>query len=113
MLTRGAAFDCLHAPVSPTSTKLTEIWRPWVETAVETFGADRWMVETNFPADKMGTGYPNLWSCFARFAARASDVERAILFGRNRAGGLRTVLSRWRTTASDRRALRSPARRGR
>jgi predicted TIM-barrel fold metal-dependent hydrolase len=81
LLTRGAAFDCPHAPVSPTSTELTEIWRPWAETAVETFGADRWMVETNFPADKMGTGYPNLWSCFARLAARASDVERAILSG--------------------------------
>ena len=36
----------------PSSGEMASAWRPYVETAVELFGADRCMFESNFPVDK-------------------------------------------------------------
>ncbi len=80
VLGRGAAYDYIHAAVPPTSQELAEAWRPWFETCIEAFGPSRCMFESNFPVEKMGTGWAVLWNAFKRIAARASEDERRELF---------------------------------
>ena len=80
MINRGAAFDFHAAPKPPSSETIAECWRPFVETCIELFGADRCMFESNFPVDKMGIGYAALWNAFKRLAAGATADEKAALF---------------------------------
>jgi predicted TIM-barrel fold metal-dependent hydrolase len=47
---------------------------------IEAFGADRCMFESNFPVDKITTGYGVLWNAFKRIAHGASEAEKAALF---------------------------------
>ena len=55
---------------------------PTPATCIELFGADRCMVESNFPVDKMGIGYAGLWNALKRMVAGASaDEKRAIFSG--------------------------------
>lgn len=67
-------------PTPPDSATLAEAWRPYFETSVELFGADRCMFESNFPVDKAMYSYPVLWNAFKRLAAGASAAEKASLF---------------------------------
>lgn len=64
----------------PTSAELADDWRPYFDTAVELFSADRCMVESNFPVDKAMWSYSTLWNAFKRLAVGASDAERTALF---------------------------------
>jgi len=80
MMMRLAAFDYLKAAAPPASAKLAEWWRPYIETCIELFGAERCTFESNFPVDKMGIGYKALWNAFKRLAAGASKDEKAALF---------------------------------
>ena len=38
----------------PSRTTLAAAWRPYVETCIEAFGAERCMFESNFPVDRFG-----------------------------------------------------------
>jgi len=70
-----------HArPAAPTSQQLADGWKPWVETCIEAFGAQRCMFESNFPVDKISTGYAVLWNAFKRLAAGASADDKTALF---------------------------------
>lgn len=69
--------------IAPSSTMLAEAWKPWMETCIQTFGADRCMFESNFPVDKGGYGYAAGWNAFKRLAAGASAEEKADLFWRS------------------------------
>lgn len=69
----------------PSSAELAEAWRPWVETAIELFGVNRCMFESNFPVDKAMFSYPVLWNAFKRLTASASADEKAALFHRTAA----------------------------
>ena len=80
MMMRLAAYDYRTAPAPPTSEELAALWRPYIETCVELFGADRCMFESNFPVDKMGIGWAALWNAFKRIAAGASADEKRALF---------------------------------
>jgi L-fuconolactonase len=51
-----------------------------METCIELFGPRRCMFESNFPVEKMGTGYATLWNTFKRIASGASDDEKQSLF---------------------------------
>jgi predicted TIM-barrel fold metal-dependent hydrolase len=66
MLNRGAA--------------LAAAWRPYVEPCIELFGAERCNFESNFPVDKMGTGYAALWNAFKRITAGCSASEKLALY---------------------------------
>ena len=55
-------------------------FKPWVETCIELFGAERCMFESNFPVDKITSGYGVLWNAFKRLAAKASAAEKTALF---------------------------------
>ena len=77
---RISPTDFHRRPVAPTSAQLAEGFRPWVETCIEAFGAERCMFESNFPVDKISTGYAVLWNAFKRLAAGASEAEKTALF---------------------------------
>ena len=62
------------------SVELAAMWRPYVETCIEAFGADRAMFESNYPVDHWGASYPVLWNAFKRLASGASETERSALF---------------------------------
>ena len=62
------------------SAELAAYWRPYMETCIERFGADRCMFESNFPVEKMGVGWATLWNAFKRIAAGASAAEKLALF---------------------------------
>ncbi|MGV6872809.1 amidohydrolase family protein [Pseudochelatococcus sp. B33] len=74
----GFGFNTHAAP--PDSETLAAAWRPFVETAVELFGAERCMFESNFPVDKQTCTYPVLWNAFKRIAAGCSGDEKQALF---------------------------------
>jgi len=80
MMRRLAAFDYGTAPAPPSSEELAGYWRPYMGTCIELFGADRCMFESNFPVEKVGTGYAVLWNAFKRIAAGASSDEKRALF---------------------------------
>ena len=80
MMMRQASFDYRTAPAPPTSAELAALWRPYVETCIELFGADRCMFESNFPVDKMGIGWAALWNALKRIAAGASADEKRAMF---------------------------------
>ena len=73
-------FDFYQRPKPPGSEELANAFRPWVETCIELFGADRCMFESNFPVDKITSGYGVLWNAFKRLAANASGPEKTALF---------------------------------
>ena len=59
---------------------MANAWRPYVEACIESFGASRCMFESNFPVDKLSTGYAVLYNAFKLMAAGASASEKAALF---------------------------------
>lgn len=73
-------FDFYERPTPPGSQELADAFRPWVETTIQIFGADRCMFESNFPVDKITSGYGVLWNAFKRLAAGASATEKTALF---------------------------------
>lgn len=62
------------------SEHLAALWRPYVETCIEAFGADRAMFESNYPVDRWGASYPVLWNAFKRLAAGACAADKRALF---------------------------------
>jgi L-fuconolactonase len=66
------------APAS--SEVLAKAYKPWIETCIELFGADRCMFESNFPVDKITGGFGVLFNAFKRLAAGCSAAEKTALF---------------------------------
>jgi L-fuconolactonase len=73
-------FDSFRRAPSATSVQLAEEWRPYIESCIEAFGADRCMFESNFPVDSTSGTYPVIWNAFKRLAAGASKEEKTALF---------------------------------
>ena len=73
-------FDFHRRPKPPGSEELAKTWRPYIETCVEAFGAERCMFESNFPVDKGMCSYPVLWNALKRLAAGAGAAEKRALF---------------------------------
>lgn len=70
-----------HGPAAGLgSEELAAMWKPYIETCIEAFGASRAMFESNYPVDRWGASYPVLWNAFKRLAAGASDGEKRDLF---------------------------------
>jgi predicted TIM-barrel fold metal-dependent hydrolase len=64
----------------PSSQELCDATRHFYEFAIERFGADRCMFESNFPVDLVSCSYTVLWNAFQRLTANASATEKALLF---------------------------------
>ena len=64
------------------SEELCELMFPYYQYAIEAFGPDRCMFESNFPVDKECISYRTLWNAFKRIAARLglSEAEKASIF---------------------------------
>ncbi|MEJ1975434.1 MAG: amidohydrolase family protein [Acetobacteraceae bacterium] len=73
-------FDYHEDALPPTSRRLVEDWKPWMQASIDVFGADRCMFESNFPVDKGMCSYAVLWNAFKILAADASEPEKAALF---------------------------------
>ena len=73
-------FDFHQQPRPPTSTQLAEAWRPYIEPAIELFGARRCMFESNFPVDSAMCSYGVLWNAFKRITAKASADDKTWLY---------------------------------
>jgi predicted TIM-barrel fold metal-dependent hydrolase len=69
-------------PTPPTSEDVAAAWRPYIETCIEAFGADRAMFESNFPPDKGQASYQVIFNAFKRIAAQYNDDEQTALFSR-------------------------------
>jgi predicted TIM-barrel fold metal-dependent hydrolase len=63
-----------------TSDQLAAEWRPYIEPCIETFGANRCMFESDFPADAGAATYPVIWNAFKRLTMGYSKDEKAALF---------------------------------
>jgi hypothetical protein len=68
--------DWRAAPAPPTSEDVAAEWGPSIRFAIEAFGADRCMFESNFPVDGWAIGYVVLWNAFKRITAGAGAGER-------------------------------------
>lgn len=64
----------------PSSEELMLATKPYYEHAIEQFGADRCMFESNFPVDMCSCSYNVLWNSFKRLTADYSADEKAKLF---------------------------------
>ena len=73
-------FDFHERALPPDSEALALAWRPYIEPAIELFGARRCMFESNFPVDSAMCSYGVLWNAFKRIAAGASAQDKAWLF---------------------------------
>jgi predicted TIM-barrel fold metal-dependent hydrolase len=62
------------------SEDLARAWRPYVETAIEAFGADRCMMESNFPPDGRSGGFVPIWNAYKIITANATAAEKAALY---------------------------------
>jgi len=78
MKTNGFGWHDLDAP--PSSETLAEATRAYYDHAIEHFGPDRCLFESNFPVDKVSCSYTVLWNTFKRIAAGFSADEKAKIF---------------------------------
>ena len=69
--------------VPPTSEELFESTRSYLEYAIEKFGPDRCLFESNFPVDKMSCSYVVCWNSFKRLTANYSKDEKLKLYSDN------------------------------
>ncbi|MBV9252458.1 MAG: amidohydrolase family protein [Acetobacteraceae bacterium] len=81
MRINGFGFELGENP--PASDHLATAWRPYIETCIEAFGAERCLFESNFPVDKGSYSYGACWNAFKRLTQDASPSERGALFRNN------------------------------
>ena len=64
------------------SEELCEVLYPFYEYAIEAFGPDRCMFESNFPVDKECVSYRTLWNLMKRIAGKMglSEAEKESIF---------------------------------
>ena len=75
-------YDFHERAMPPSSEELATAWRPYIETCIEAFGAERAMFESNFPPDKGQCSYQVIFNAFKRIAASLSETERDALFSK-------------------------------
>ena len=74
----GFDLDTRTKPVG--SEELAESIAPFINYAIEKFGPDRCMFESNFPVDKVSFSYHVLYNAFKRVSQGYSASERANMF---------------------------------
>jgi len=68
------------APKPPTSDEFVAEQRDFYLHAIDCFGPDRCMFESNFPVDRWSLSYKVLWNALKKIAAQFSDVEQDAMF---------------------------------
>jgi L-fuconolactonase len=64
----------------PLGTMDPDAFRPWIEYALDAFGADRCMFASNFPVDGIHGTLDQLWSTYAALSADLDDAARDQVF---------------------------------
>lgn len=67
-------------PRPPTSDELAAANGPYYRAAVDLFGPERCLFESNFPMDKRACGYGVLWNAHKKMARGFSADEKALMF---------------------------------
>jgi predicted TIM-barrel fold metal-dependent hydrolase len=80
MAMRINGWDFHEKADPPASETLAAAWKPYVETCIAAFGANRCMFESNFPVDKGSYGYAPFWNACKLLAKDASAAEKTDLF---------------------------------
>ncbi len=62
------------------SRRLADAWRPYVETAIEAFGVERCMTESNYPPDSRSCGFVPLWNALKTIFRDYSSAEKVEIF---------------------------------
>jgi predicted TIM-barrel fold metal-dependent hydrolase len=75
-----AGFGWHRRDRRPGADELAAAWRPYFDVCLELFGPGRIMFESNFPVDRKGADYGELWRAFEVLAAGLSDSERDHVF---------------------------------
>jgi predicted TIM-barrel fold metal-dependent hydrolase len=65
---------------TPKAEELAARQKDHVLTAIDLFGPDRCMFESNFPVDKLNVSYVTVWNIFKIMARDFSDHEKDLLF---------------------------------
>lgn len=63
-----------------TSGEIAREWKPFIETAIDIFGAARCMFESNYPTDAGSCSYTACWNAFKRICSDYSPDEKRLLF---------------------------------
>jgi len=73
-------FEFHKRAIPPTSDELVAATGRYYRHAIECFGVERCMFESNFPVDKRSCSYPVLWNAFKKLVSDASADEKSQLF---------------------------------
>jgi L-fuconolactonase len=73
-------FGWNERPRPPTSDELVAANGPYYRAAIDLFGPDRCLFESNFPMDKRACGYGVLWNAHKKMTFDLSAEERALVF---------------------------------
>lgn len=74
----GFGFEKRNKP--PNSKELAEAYGPFILHSIECFGVNRCMFASNFPMDKVSSGYTQLFNAFKLIVADFSDEDKRKLF---------------------------------
>ncbi len=80
----GFGWSARETPIG--SEELAEAMAPWMTYAIEQFGPDRCMFESNFPPDKVSFSYNVMYNAFKRLSQSCTPSERADMFHDTAAG---------------------------
>jgi predicted TIM-barrel fold metal-dependent hydrolase len=73
-------FDFHRRDRPPGSDEIVEATGRYYRHAIDCFGVERCMFESNFPVDKRSVSYPVLWNAFKKLVSDASPREKQWLF---------------------------------
>ena len=73
-------FDWHKRETPATSDEIVASTGRYHRKAIELFGAERCMFESNFPVDQQSCSYPVLWNAFKKMAMDFSAADKARLF---------------------------------
>jgi L-fuconolactonase len=85
-------FNWHRRPSPPSSDELMAATRDYYLHAIDQFGPQRCMFESNFPVDRISCSYNVLWNSFKKLAAGFTADEKAQLFHRTAAETYRLAL---------------------
>jgi predicted TIM-barrel fold metal-dependent hydrolase len=73
-------FDWDIRSIPPTSDEFVESQERYYDHAIQCFGADRCMFESNFPVDRLSLSYHVLYNGLKMIAAKYSEEEQTAMF---------------------------------
>ena len=74
----GFGFETRLDPIG--YVELAAAWKPYLEVSIEAFGANRCMMESNFPPDGRSCGFVPLWNALKHIVRNYSQDEKAAMF---------------------------------